>query len=166
MHFWLVGRLLAFSLGVVAGLDSHEQVHSFFVLIFFFSSMMCFIARSWHICYEVPFIYTDRLVILIKPVFYTSYICIFVGTSWHRVDILPWTDRLGGVIQAGVRAQTKFVRHLNHLTEGGQFPCNQKKKKKSICLMHPAITTHLGHRDQGDITPADKRCPASNIASV
>ncbi len=41
--------------------------------------------------------YTDRLVILIKPVFHTSYICIFVSTSWHRVDILPWTDRLGSV---------------------------------------------------------------------
>jgi len=27
-------------------------------------------------------------------------------------------------------AQTRFVRYLHQLTEGGQFPCNPKKKKK------------------------------------
>ena len=38
-----------------------------------------------------------------------------------------------------VRAQTRFVRYLHHLTEGGQFPCNKKKKKtcgRQLQLLH------------------------------
>ena len=47
---------------------------------------------------------------------------------------MPWTDRLGCVFLVTnlvcVRAQTRFVRYLQHLTEGGQFPCNPEKKRK------------------------------------
>ncbi len=68
VNFCLVGRLLAFflGLGVVAGLDFallrgwcicfQEQVDMLLVLIALFCSMMCFIAFSWHIISGVPFV--------------------------------------------------------------------------------------------------------------
>ncbi len=48
----------------------------------------------------VPFLWTDRLVILTRPVFHTSYICLvsllaLAGIEW--TSDLPWTDRLASV---------------------------------------------------------------------
>ena len=95
---------------------------------------MCFIALSWHIFSGVLFLWTDRLVILARPVFPTSYICLVsllapVGIEW--TSYLPWTDRIGSVFWAAVRTQTRFVRYFHHLMEGGQFPCNPQKNKKT-----------------------------------
>ncbi len=122
-----------------------------FCLITLFSPVMCFIALSWHIFSGVFFLCTDRLVILATPVFHTSYICPVsllapAGIEW--TSYLPWTDRLGSVFWAGVRAQTRFVRYFRHLMEGGQLPCNpqkKKKKKKKLLLADSPCITFVSH---------------------